>query len=250
MFFVLFSNYAGSGSDEDNSSCYLNLEHHSARPAIRNVLGKLFTIYVFVTNFRLKSVNKSSTGCYSFSLVSTILGKSINLFMVLLSRSKHGCLVPILCRSQLKVKIIAGEAEGPINLSIAAQNSNSLNVTSNLENWELKIKGIVSLQTDIILLSDIRLKRKDGLDVTNKLKAAMLKCSGRKYDLWENSTKKGRGVGILIARDLGAKILDGCEDQDQNIILLSMNIKAQNLVIGSIYGPNGACPNFYWNLNI
>jgi hypothetical protein len=70
-----------------------------------------------------------------------------------------------------------------------------------LENWELKIKGILGLQTDIILLSDLRLRRKDGLDVTNKLKAAMLKYSGCKYDLWENSSKKGRGVGILVARD-------------------------------------------------
>jgi exonuclease III len=118
-----------------------------------------------------------------------------------------------------------------------------------LENWELKIKGILSLQTDIILLSDIRLKRKDGLDVTNKLKAAMLKYSGRKYDLWENSTKKGRGVGILIARDIGATILDGCEDQDQNIIMLSLVIRNQTWIIGSIYGPNGACPFFYRFLN-
>jgi exonuclease III len=137
-----------------------------------------------------------------------------------------------------------------VNLSIASQNCNSLNITSSLENWELKVNAILSLQTDIILLSDLRLKRKDGLDITNKLKAAILKFTGRKYDLWENSTKKGRGVGILIARDLGATILDGCEDQDQNIILLSIRIGTKVYIIGSVYGPNGACPFFYKNLNI
>jgi hypothetical protein len=47
--------------------------------------------------------------------------------------------------------------------------------------------------TDVIFLSDLRLKRKDGFDITNKLRAALLKGTGRKYEMWENSNKKARG---------------------------------------------------------
>jgi exonuclease III len=132
---------------------------------------------------------------------------------------------------------------------LGAQNVNSFNISSNLENWELKVKAVMNTNTNLIFLSDLRLKRKDGFDITNKLRAALLRGSGRKYDLWENSNKKSRGVAILIARDLDFEVLDGAEDQDQNIIALKVRILSKIYVLISIYGPNGCCPHFFANVD-
>jgi exonuclease III len=106
----------------------------------------------------------------------------------------------------------------------------------------------MNTNTDLLFLSDLRLKRKDGFDITNKLRAALLRGSGRKYDLWENSNKKSRGVAILIARDLDFEVLDGAEDQEQNIIALKVGIFSKIYVLISIYGPNGSCPHFFANV--
>jgi exonuclease III len=101
-----------------------------------------------------------------------------------------------------------------------------------------------------VFLSDLRLIRKDGLDITNKLKAALLTGTGRKYDLWENSTRKGRGVAILIARDLNCQVLDAIEDIDENIVMLKIKLNGSLFIISSIYGPNSGSADFYENLDV
>jgi hypothetical protein len=106
------------------------------------------------------------------------------------------------------------------------------------------------LGTDIIFISDLRLKRKDGFDIANKLDAALLRETGRKYKLWFNSNLSGRGVGILIAKDLDAVVDDGMEDENQNILALKCKIKNTNFVLVSIYGPNGVCENFFNRLGL
>jgi hypothetical protein len=40
---------------------------------------------------------------------------------------------------------------------------NSLNISSSLENWELKVGTIKKLGTDVIFISDLRLKKKTDL---------------------------------------------------------------------------------------
>jgi hypothetical protein len=114
------------------------------------------------------------------------------------------------------VILTAGAADSHdvgVPLSISAQNVNSLNISSSLENWELKVGAIKNIRSDVIFLSDLRLKRKDGFDISNKLGAAMLRGTGRKYDIWSNSNLSSRGVAILIARDIDAVVLDGMEDE-------------------------------------
>jgi exonuclease III len=146
------------------------------------------------------------------------------------------------------VEVIAGAAnnyDNMVPLSISAQNVNSLNISSSLENWELKVGAIKNMHSDIIFLSDLRLKRKDGFDISNKLGAAMLRGTGRKYDIWSNSNLSNRGVAILIARDIDAEVLDGMEDEQQNIIALKLKIKNVKFILVSIYGPNGACEKFF-----
>jgi hypothetical protein len=65
-------------------------------------------------------------------------------------------------------KNITGEGRGAWPpLSIAAQNVNSLNISSSISNWELKVNTIMRTNADLILLSDLRLKCKDGFDITN-----------------------------------------------------------------------------------
>jgi exonuclease III len=130
------------------------------------------------------------------------------------------------------------------------QNANSLNISSSVENWEIKVRSIMQQNKDIVFLSDLRLIRKDGLDITNKLKAALLTGTGRKYDLWENSTRRGRGVAILIARDLNCQVLDALEDIDENIVMLKIKLNGSLFIISSIYGPNSGSADFYENLDV
>ena len=56
-----------------------------------------------------------------------------------------------------------------LGLSVAAQNCNSLNVTSSIKNQDMKISAIVGYKSDIILLSDTRLNGRDRA-VSEKLK--------------------------------------------------------------------------------
>jgi hypothetical protein len=54
-------------------------------------------------------------------------------------------------------------------ISIAAQNCNSLNVVSSIKNQDLKISAILGYNSDILLLSDVRLNGRDKL-ISDKLK--------------------------------------------------------------------------------
>jgi exonuclease III len=133
---------------------------------------------------------------------------------------------------------------------VAAQNCNSLNISSNVTNWELKVKAIQSLNADFILLSDTRLKTKDGLDIKKSLRTALCNGTSRKYKLWDNSNKSNRGVAILIATDLDCELLDAMEDEEQNILILKIKIQKNILILGAVYDPNGNCVRFYENLDL
>jgi hypothetical protein len=56
---------------------------------------------------------------------------------------------------------LATEAWIGLGLSVAAQNCNSLNVTSLIKNQDLKISSFVGYKADVILLSDTRLNGRD-----------------------------------------------------------------------------------------
>jgi exonuclease III len=143
----------------------------------------------------------------------------------------------------------AGEANVNNGLSFAIQNCNSLNISSSIENWELKVTAIKKIGTDVIFLSDLRLKNKQ-IDITNKLRKELNNGIGRGYDLWENSSKHNRGCAILLAKDKKFEVLDGNEDDNQNIIALKVRFDGSIFLLVSVYGPNNTCDDFFKNLDL
>jgi exonuclease III len=118
-----------------------------------------------------------------------------------------------------------------------------------LENWELKVTAIKKIGTDVIFLSDLRLNNKQ-INITNKLRKELSNGIGRGYDLWENSSKHNRGCAILLAKDKKFEVLDGNEDDNQNIIALKVRTDEGTFLLVSVYGPNNTCVEFFRNLEL
>ncbi len=125
-----------------------------------------------------------------------------------------------------------------LGLSVAAQNCNSLNVTSSIKNQDLKISSIVGYKSDVILLSDTRLNGRDRT-VSERLNL--------NYKMHFNSSKKSRGVAVLFSNRLSVEVLERAADVDENILLLKVKINGNILIVGSVYGPNldANCENFF-----
>jgi hypothetical protein len=68
-------------------------------------------------------------------------------------------------------------------------------------NQALKIYGITKLRTDVILLSDIRVRNRNLVSAEEDLKNMFLNNPYGQYNLWFNSTSNKRGVGILIKKN-------------------------------------------------
>ena len=90
----------------------------------------------------------------------------------------------------------AAAAEPPraLELSIAIQNCNSLNLTTNVKSYELKIAAIKSFCTDIVFLCDTRLVSNKGVSGYNRLKTSLRDAKGRKYESLQIQQKI---VGVL-----------------------------------------------------
>ena len=104
-------------------------------------------------------------------------------------------------------------APGPAlpNLSVSEQNCNSLNVSALAKNTKAKVTAIMSLNSDIIFLSDIRLGNKAG-HVSDLFRL--------KYRFYHHSTQAKRGVAILIRNDLDFTLTQVIKDGEENCILL------------------------------
>jgi hypothetical protein len=93
-------------------------------------------------------------------------------------------------------------------ISISSINCNSLNMSSlGMDNHLLKVHGIVSLNSDIIFLSDIRLCNTAGtsnLSLVNNSFRCNPYCA---YKLIANSKMSKRGVGILIKNSIPFSVL-------------------------------------------
>ncbi len=134
-------------------------------------------------------------------------------------------------------------------LNFACINCNSLNMSSigNL-NHLLKIYGITSLKTDIVLLSDIRLCNTAGgsnIAELNTLFKINPHCS---YKFFHHSTKNKRGVGILIKNSLSFAVLGEARDEDEKYLALHLEIEGKRMTICCIYGPNQVQPAFFTSL--
>ncbi len=88
-----------------------------------------------------------------------------------------------------------------MGLSLVAQNCNSLNMSSTI-NQDKKISTLLSYKADILLLSDVRLNGKDRI-LVDKLKLW--------YKVYFNSSKNSRGVAVLVRNQVEHEVLgDGC----------------------------------------
>ena len=147
--------------------------------------------------------------------------------------------------SLLSDQVVAGgqpSADGPanlqaipnpilLNLSVTAQNCNSMNVSALAKNTRTKVASIISLNSDIILLSDTRLGNKE------KFISDMFRL---KYRFFSNSTQAKRGVAIIIRNDLDITLTRIIKDTEENCIFLDGT---------AVYGPNDDNPAFFNFLN-
>ena len=129
-----------------------------------------------------------------------------------------------------------GKTTTRFNLSLSAQNCNSLNVASCTKAKKHKLTAIMELRTNIILLSDVRI----GIHV-NKVKD-FLKLH---YRLYGNSTMSKRGVAILIKNGTDFQVESEIKDRDENILLLVGKSNGNDIVIGAVYGPNDDDNDFF-----
>ena len=130
------------------------------------------------------------------------------------------------------------------NLQITAINVNSFNMStvhnSNAK-CHLKIEGITSKSSDIILMSDCRLKNNK-----KKLDELLTLTRNGSYKLYSNSTKESRGVAIAIKASLVHEIITEYADRiNENYLIYKMKIRGVEIGIGVVYGPNGNNRDFY-----
>jgi exonuclease III len=131
-----------------------------------------------------------------------------------------------------------------LKIDILSINVNSFNVSTldtRSSKCLLKIEGITSKKADVIFISDVRAKNKG-----EELKRLFNMSRNGSYKLYINSTKESRGVAIAIKRGIFHEIHNTIIDREnENYILVDVNFKGHNVVLGSIYGPNSNCPRFF-----
>jgi hypothetical protein len=105
----------------------------------------------------------------------------------------------------------------------------------------LKIEGITSKKSDIILISDCRAGNKG-----NRLEELMNITNNGSYKLYLNSTKEARGVGIAISSRVQHEVIETHMDRiTENFIILKVSIRGVTIGLGAVYGPNRNDEEFY-----
>ncbi len=134
-------------------------------------------------------------------------------------------------------------------LTFSTINCNSLNMSSlGNNNHLLKIYGITSLKTDIILLSDIRMCNSSGISNLEDLRTSFKINPHCSYRFYHNSKSNKRGVGILIKYSLSIAVLDEKRDPYDNYLALHLEFEGKKFTVCSIYGPNQVQPAFFTSL--
>jgi hypothetical protein len=141
----------------------------------------------------------------------------------------------------------AGTGTQPFSfpLEVACINCNSLNSSiASKGNQKLKINGITKSGTDVILLSDLRLSNKNRILCSEEVKKMFLLNKYDSYELLHNSSLNKRGVGILLNKKLSFSLQSIIVDPEENFLLIRIEIAGEQIVLGSIYGPNNYHPDF------
>jgi len=134
-------------------------------------------------------------------------------------------------------------------LTFAAINCNSLNQTSVKSVQEKKLYAILQLKSDIIFLSDIRLSQTASKNTTDNIVNIITTNPHCSYKPIFNSTKSKRGVGILVRNGCDLSDTTVIRDPDENYLLATLeDTTGKKLNIGSVYGPNIYCPEYFARL--
>jgi exonuclease III len=115
-------------------------------------------------------------------------------------------------------------------------------------NQKLKIYGIASLRTDIILMSDIRLCNAQGVSSSNEISQAFRINPYGSYTFLHNSRSNKRGVGILIKKNSSFTVTNEWRDEDDNILGIQLTHSGSTFNLVAIYGPNKVQSSFFDNL--
>jgi hypothetical protein len=136
-------------------------------------------------------------------------------------------------------------------ISISAVNCNSLNMGTVTRHTRVrKFYGIVSLRSDIIFLSDIRMCNKNGTTDMHFIKNTFAVNPYCSYNFYYQSQKNSRGVSILIKKSIVYTILDTWGDVDDNYLVLKIRIHEYTVILVSIYGPNIRDDDFFNRLTV
>jgi exonuclease III len=133
-------------------------------------------------------------------------------------------------------------------ITISSINCNSLNMSSTgSQTHKLKIYGITSLRSDIILLSDTRLVSSQGISGQSILTNSLLVNPYGAYTPIFNSTRNKRGLGILLRKSCDFSVEQEERDVAENSLLIRLKKKGSNFqfIVGAVYGPNGYDPRFF-----
>jgi exonuclease III len=135
------------------------------------------------------------------------------------------------------------------NISFASINCNSLNISSiGSFNQKLKIYGIVSLKTDIIIMSDIRLCNAQGVSSSGEMATAFRLTPYGSYKFLHNSNLNKRGVGVLIRSTSSISVLKEWRDGHDNVLGLQLEREGKKFNVIAIYGPNHVQANFFTDI--
>jgi exonuclease III len=142
------------------------------------------------------------------------------------------------------------EIRNPLaGITISSINVNSLNMSHANQPMQLrKVFGILKLNADIFFIQDVRISNRNLVSAKDDLVRLFQNNVYGSYSLLLNSSKNKRGVGILINNNLNCTFSeeDTRRDAEENILLARINRKT--VILGSVYGPNNVCPNFFNNL--
>ncbi len=133
------------------------------------------------------------------------------------------------------------------HITLAAQNCNSLNISTKCDKQLTKIVAITSLCSNIIFLSDIRMGC--SAEHSEKISKMFLTNSTKKYQFIFNSSKSSRGVGMLIDNSLSSLVQHIFKCPSENILGVKLLIDGSPILLISIYGPNDNDISFYLNLS-
>ena len=108
--------------------------------------------------------------------------------------------------------------------------------------------AITSTKTDFIFISDIRLVSPNGVPSEERVRTAFRDVKNNSYEAFFNSTKNGRGVGILVANSLNYSYQEQINDNEQNFIAIKGTLSEKLCILVSVYGPNTTDRKFFGDL--